>query len=103
MSREIADRIEAAEAIRDTFSQLPNKSEAWQDLLRLIQDKDSNVRNIAMDALGCAFGQVPDRNEAWQKLVRLTKDKDNDEEYDAEISQENLNDRSLINAIYGIC
>jgi len=71
MSKEIADRIEAAKALRDTFSQLSNKSEAWQDLFRLIQDKDN--------------------------------DEEYNVEYNVEISQENLIDRSPINALYSIC
>ena len=77
-SREIAERIEAAEALRDNFGQLHDKKEAWQDLLRLTQDRNSNVRDLAMGAIECAFGLIPDRDDAWKDLVRLTRYKISD-------------------------
>ena len=65
----------AAGALGTAFGQVPDKAQAWQDLVRLTQDKDSYVRWRAAEALGTAFGQVPDKAQAWQDLHRLTQDK----------------------------
>jgi HEAT repeat protein/nucleoside phosphorylase len=69
-------RSQAAEALGKAFAQVPDKTMAWKDLLRLTQDDDSNVRSQAAEALGKAFAQVPDMSLAWQDLHRLTQDED---------------------------
>ncbi|HII91599.1 MAG TPA: phosphorylase, partial [Methanosarcina sp.] len=46
--------------------------QAWNDLHRLTNDKDSSVRSCAADVLGDVFYQVPDKQQAWNDLVRLT-------------------------------
>ena len=53
------------------FSHVPDKTLAWQDLVRLTADKDSKVRFRAAFALCAAFSQLPDKTLAWQDLHRL--------------------------------
>ncbi len=58
------------------FSSMPDKQKAWNDLHRLTNDKDRDVRSNAVEALGSAFSQVPDKQQAWNDLHRLTIDED---------------------------
>jgi HEAT repeat protein len=69
-------RYSAAEVLGSAFSQVPDKQQAWNDLIRLTSDKDSDVRYRAAEALGSAFFQVPDKQQAWNDLHRLTSDED---------------------------
>jgi len=50
----------------------------WEDLHRLIGDKNSDVLRGAAYTLGSAFQHVPDKDEALEDLHRLTGDEDND-------------------------
>ena len=77
-SEDIKDRLRAAWELNTYFSDVPDKSKAWHDLIKLTKDENSDVRRGAALALRTAFGQVPDKNQAWQDLVRLTQDEDND-------------------------
>ena len=63
----IADRC-MADAIGSAFSLVPDKAQAWMDLHRLTQDKDSYVRWSAAGAIGSAFSLVPDKAQAWMDL-----------------------------------
>ncbi|MGD0952441.1 MAG: HEAT repeat domain-containing protein [Methanotrichaceae archaeon] len=76
ISENIEDRREAIRLLGTHFSNLTNKDQAWQDLIRLAQDDDIVVRLEAADVLGSAFSQVPDKNQAWQDLIRLAQDDD---------------------------
>jgi HEAT repeat protein/nucleoside phosphorylase len=60
------------------FSKVPDKFQAWQDLIKLTQDEDSGVRIVAAEALGKVFSKVSDKDHAWQILLRLTRDENND-------------------------
>jgi len=62
------------------FNILPNKAQARDDLHRLTEDYDSDVRRIATAALGSAFISIPDASkaQAWDDLHRLTEDDDSD-------------------------
>ena len=73
-SSSLKDRIEAIDALREAFSQIPDKDQNWKDLHRLTQDENGYVRWRATDALGSAFGQVPDKGLAWKDLLRLAHD-----------------------------
>jgi hypothetical protein len=64
----------AACALGPAFSRVPDKTQAWQDLHRLIQDQDSDVRWNAARSLGSAIAHVPDQDQAWQDLVHLAQD-----------------------------
>ena len=58
------------------FSSISDKQQAWNDLHRLANDEDGNVRYRAAKALGSVFSEVPDKEQAWNDLVRLTNDED---------------------------
>jgi HEAT repeat protein len=45
-------RYSAAEALGSVFSQVPDKQQAWNDLLRLTSDKNSDVRTSSNHSLG---------------------------------------------------
>ena len=66
-------RLEAANALGKAFSQVPDKTLAWQDLIRLTQDGDSDVRRGATKALGEAFSHVPASGAGKKKLGELMR------------------------------
>ena len=74
----IYERRIAAESLGSSFSHVPDKETAWQDLHRLTQDEDSDVRRIAAKSLGSSFSHVPDKETAWQDLISLAQDEDSD-------------------------
>ena len=71
-------RRSAAVALGAVFQYLPDKEQAFKDLLALTKDEDSNVRGGAAEALGAAFQYLPDKEQASKDLLALTKD-DNSE------------------------
>ena len=75
-SKEVPDRRRAADSLGSAFAHLPDKIQGWQDLHRLTQDQDSDVRWGAAGALGSAFALLPDKIQGWQDLHRLTQDQD---------------------------
>ena len=62
---------------------MPDKQQAWNDLIKLTNDKNSDVRYRAASALGSVFSYVPDKQQAWNDLIKLTNDEDNDVRYKA--------------------
>ena len=76
-SGDVEERKDGVEQLCSNFADLPDKDEAWKDLIRLTGDKDSNVCLCVANALGFVFQHVPDKNAAWKELIRLTGDKDN--------------------------
>ena len=76
VSGDIEERREAMRLLSDNFADLPDKKEAWEDLIRLTGDEDSNVLSGAAVSLGSAFPYVSDKDGAWEDLIRLTQDKD---------------------------
>ena len=74
VSGEVEERKEAADQLRDNFTDLPDKEEAWKDLHRLTEDEDMSVRWRAADAIGAAFPHIPDKEQAWEYLHRLARD-----------------------------
>jgi HEAT repeat protein len=78
MSSEIRERINAVNQILSNFAVLPDKKQAWDDLHRLINDEDRNVRRNAAYSLGDAFPHILDKNKAWDDLIQLTNDEDRD-------------------------
>jgi len=53
---------------------VPDKQQVWDDLLRLINDKNSRVSLWAAFALCSSFSYVPDKQQAWNDLHGLTND-----------------------------
>ena len=68
------NRIEALWQLRNEFSQLPDKDEAWNDLHILINDEDRSVRYRATSTLRYVFSYVLDKQRAWNDLHRLIND-----------------------------
>lgn len=66
----------ASSLLGSLFSEMPDKEQAWQDLYKLMQDEDSQVRWRAAIALESAFCHIPNTILAWQSLRILTQDKD---------------------------
>jgi len=75
--------IHALEELENSFSFMPDKQQAWNDLLRLTNDEDWHVRYRAANALVSSFSQVPDKQQAWNDLHRLTNDKNSIVKYSA--------------------
>lgn len=73
-SRIRGDRMDAAKLFYKHFSGLPDKSDAWQDLVSLAYDEDNDVRFIALVAIVSAFVQVPDKAQAGHDLHSLIQD-----------------------------
>lgn len=75
-SRIRGDRMDAAKLFNGYFPSLPDKSEAWQDLVSLSYDEDNNVRSSAAEALVSAFVYVPDKTQAGRDIHRFIQDED---------------------------
>ncbi|MBN1761636.1 MAG: HEAT repeat domain-containing protein [Methanomicrobia archaeon] len=71
-------RWEAAKVLGTAFPHVPDKEEAWADLVRLIRDAKSDVKWSITRALGTAFPHVPDKRQAWEDLHRLTRNTNSD-------------------------
>ncbi|WP_229390419.1 HEAT repeat domain-containing protein [Methanosarcina sp. DH2] len=65
---------EALDKLRNKFSSLPDKQQAWNNLHKLTTDEDGRVRSDAAEALGFAYFHVPDKQQAWNDLHKLTND-----------------------------
>ena len=78
VSDDVEERREAVRLLRDNFADLPDKEEAWRDLIQLTGDKDWELQEHVADTFGSAFPHVPDKEEAWDDLIWLIGDKDID-------------------------
>src|SRR5512139_1770440 len=76
-SKEVEERKKAIQEIRRNFTFLSDreKKRAWENLIWLMQDNNSDVRGRAAYAFGVAFFSIPDKNQAWEELERLTQSK----------------------------
>ena len=61
----------AAYALGVTFQYVPDKENAWKNLIHLTRDQDRYMRRRAADALGAAFQYVPNKINAWTDLHKL--------------------------------
>jgi len=77
-SADVEERREAADRLQYNFASFSDKDTVWSDLIRLTQDKDSDVRRSATRALGSVFSDVPFKDAAWSVLIRLTQDEGSD-------------------------
>jgi len=75
-SGNFGERTDGLIQLCNNFEDFPDKDEAWEDLIRLTEDNDRDMRRGAANALGVAFQHVPDKDEAWKDLIRLTGDED---------------------------
>lgn len=76
-SKKAEEREEAAEQLGKYFAILEDKEQAWEDLIKLMQDKNDYVQRRAANSLGAVFSAIPEerREEAWADLHKLTQDK----------------------------
>lgn len=81
LSEDLNERLNALEQLRDKFSLLPNKQQAWEYLILLTTNEDRNVRYKAASALGSVFSHVPDKQLAWSDLTKLITDENWDVRY----------------------
>ena len=71
VSGDVEESMGAVEQLRRNFAVLPDKKQAWNDLIRLAQDGNSNIRWDVIDALDSTFQHVLDKEGAWTDLVWL--------------------------------
>jgi HEAT repeat protein len=64
----VEERKEAIDQIRINFAELRDKEQVWADLLRLTQDKDREVRQLAAKSLGSVSPHVQDKEQALADL-----------------------------------
>jgi FOG: HEAT repeat len=74
LSDDPKERIHALEELNSFFSFIPDKQQAWNELIKLTNDEDHFVRSSAAFALDSAFSQVPDKQQVWNDLHRLAND-----------------------------
>jgi len=72
----VKERKKTIEEPKINFVIVKDKQQAWDDLMRLTSDNDSDVRCNAVSALVNAFSHVPDKQQAWEDLIRLTSNND---------------------------
>jgi HEAT repeat protein len=73
-SKEGGDRLEAARSLGLAFKNVPDKEQAWKDLISLIKDEDSWVQSGGAVSLGLVYTHAPNKKQAWEDLHRLTQD-----------------------------
>lgn len=83
LSENVEDRFEAARLLQEEFESLPDKSAAWDDIHRLINDTESSIKEITAYTLGYFFKNVPEESKsiAWDDLVRLLEQASVDNEF----------------------
>lgn len=79
-SKDAEERKRAVEELKNNYSILKDKKQAWGDLHRLTKDKDDSVRSSAAVAFGSCYSHIPDtyKEQTWNDLYRLTKEKNSD-------------------------
>lgn len=71
LSDDPEERVKALEQLRDNFLLLPDKQKSWNDLYKLLYDKNSSVRSRAISTLGSVVFQVPDKQQTSDYLHGL--------------------------------
>nr|WP_054864627.1 HEAT repeat domain-containing protein [Methanosarcina barkeri] len=64
----------AAETLTTIFSDVPDKQQAYNDLIRLLTDQDDEVKSWPAKVLMDVFSDVPDKQQAYNDLIRLITD-----------------------------
>ena len=83
LSKNPIKSIKALNQLRDNFSSLPDKQQAWGYLHKLTSDEDYCVRYRAASTLGSAFAHMSDKQQAWNDLIKLTNDEYRSVRYEA--------------------
>ncbi len=68
-------RLAIAKEYNLFFHQIPsnNKPQAWEDLMRLICDKNSAVSSSIAECLLNVSSQIPEKSQLWRDLIGLLK------------------------------
>ncbi len=72
------ERIDALRQLNNNFDSLPRKKEAWDDIIRLTSDSNSEVQKQAVIAIDSVFCFVPEKIQCWGDIVTLLEDKEFD-------------------------
>jgi hypothetical protein len=85
----VEEREKAIDEINSNFLILPDKKQAWDDLIYLMHecepiyheyrderiiDVDESLQCRIGEVLGVAYSQIPDKKQAWTDLIRLIQD-----------------------------
>jgi HEAT repeat protein len=70
------ERIKGLKHLEYDFFLLPDKQQAWNDLIKLTFDKNNFVRAKAADAIVFSYSYVPDKQRAWNDLIELINNED---------------------------
>ncbi|AKB23137.1 hypothetical protein [Methanosarcina sp. WH1] len=65
------EKIDALKQLSTNFEFLPDREQAFDDMLRLSSDKDNLVKETAVKTLELVYPHVPDRKKLWTKLAGL--------------------------------
>ena len=65
------ERMEAVEQLERNFADLPDKEQAWNELLALTENEDDIVRWDATSALGVALRYISDKRQGTTHLLNL--------------------------------
>ncbi|WP_440955034.1 HEAT repeat domain-containing protein [Methanosarcina sp. Mfa9] len=66
------EKIDALNQLSTNFEFLPDREQAFDDMLRLSSDKDKLVAETAVKTLELVYPHVSDRKRLWTKLAGLT-------------------------------
>ncbi len=64
------------EALGSVYQYVPDKKQAWKDLVKMALFKDSIVGWRNKKAIEIVLRCIPDKKQAWENLVRLVPDED---------------------------
>lgn len=74
-SDSVEEQRKAVKQLREKFSVVPDKKQAWDDLIHLTQEMDYLVYNVAVRSLGFVFPHISNKKQPWEDLRRLAQDK----------------------------
>ena len=66
------DRISALYSLMYHFTDLPDKEQAWNDIVQ-ISDNDHSLKSISISYLGRLFEYNTNKNKSWNDLIRLAQ------------------------------
>ncbi len=69
-----SERIEAMEQLSSSFESVPDREQAFEDMLRLSSDKCDEVRESAVSSLSTVFSKLPESGkiQVWERFINLT-------------------------------
>ena len=68
--KEKAVRKNAVLSLASSYTHLPNKLLAWEDIHILSQDPESIVRGCIASFLGPLLHEIPDKIQGWKDLFK---------------------------------